>query len=242
MKGKNGKITDSTRLILRYLGQALGFQTLPIFNDEFIQQAKEIPENSISNCAEWSTIRWKTLAQNLKNWQDIVDNKKPLVHRREKRKAVSIGNIDSKEYIPVEKSKNLLWNNKDLTADRNQKSIQKITCNAEYENNIPEKDKGSKRIKKLHRFNGHQRAIEDITSVGDLLSSDYVDMVIDLYHNDCGTSIYIAGAYTTSLIRLEEDSNNWKALCRLFRNIRALNKNDGVYIIPTFTGDINSGH
>ena len=214
-----------------------------ILNATFVRHEEPNLHSNMTTCTDWTTTRWNTLALYLKSWQEIIDNKIILVHKRDKRSAASICTVKSIECSPLESSKHVRWIGNETTIQKEPNTSSVTPKKEENRISVLEKVKKVKRIKKLHTTNGHQRAIENITSVGNLLSSDYVDLVLDLYRINCVANIFIAGAYTTSLIRLEENTNNWRTFGRLFRNNNAIEKMDGVYyIIPTFTGSNDSGH
>ena len=239
LKGKNGKITDSTRLILRILGQALGFQTPPIFSISFLNSNEETDTPNKYKSQDWTVERWGKLKESLPKWEELLENNTVIRNNIYNKKKVR--DIEDEETEPellhtVKGEKNM-----DLAENTKYTTVCKKTKRHPNSSNLL-KTNNYKRIKKLHHSNKYQIALEQIVSVGELLSSDYVDIMLDAIRRNSGNQTYIAGAYTSSLMALESDNTIWRPLGRLFRDNRARDKEDGVYIIPSFTGSINSGH
>ena len=242
LKGKNGRITDSTRLILRMLGQVLGFQTLHIFNDDFVKVKVKENEPGILGKTCWTIGAWKNLEENLSKWKDL------LVYKIPSENIIKTKRVRTPDLDLLEISKDT----KRFKAEILTKEVEKYSFDipqiahlkrTRHNNTIGETSNNAcKRLKKLHRSNGCQRALEQITSTGELLSSDYAELVLDAIRNNCGEHTYIAGAYASSILALETNNSAWRPFGRLFRNNRARNKENGIYILPTFTGNSKAGH
>jgi len=53
--------------------------------------------------------------------------------------------------------------------------------------------------------------------------------------------VYVSGAYVSSVL-VRNNNNQWINFGNLFRNDRATQKEEGLYIILVFVGNVNSGH
>jgi len=80
-----------------------------------------------------------------------------------------------------------------------------------------------------------------ITTPNTWLTDEPVCIIIDHIRQNANKGIYIAGAFTSNIIRLDTN-NTWRNLGRFFNNHEAKSKHDGIYIIPTFTGSNTAGH
>jgi len=82
---------------------------------------------------------------------------------------------------------------------------------------------------------------KEITTKGIWLTDEPISFFINEFRKEANEKVYIAGTFTTGIIR-NNTKNNWTELARLFHNKRALDKEDGIYIIPSFVGIHTAGH
>ena len=75
----------------------------------------------------------------------------------------------------------------------------------------------------------------------ELLSDNTMASAVSFLRTLANRNTFIASNYITELIR-QNGGTNWARIGRLFRNNIALNRGDGLYILPAYSGSSKKGH
>ena len=100
-------------------------------------------------------------------------------------------------------------------------------------------DRKSSRQLKMSRFKYNLG--KEIAEYGNLLSDQGADTILDIIWYSCNINAFVTCAFTTANLNLGQFTE-WIEIRRLFCNNGATEKNNGLYIIPSFMGKSNSGH
>ena len=237
LKDRNGKITDCTRIILRCLGQILGFQTLPIFHDKFL--ATIIKNSNEQQETVWHIRKWGRLEKAINLWQDILQDKefKLKDEKQKETKLRETGEIDTDNI-----ENKVTYQNIFAPLESNNKKDLKRKPEEEAPSN-PKQLKRKKRTFEWQVKGKFATAFNEIDTSGNLLSSDWVELVLDIIRRGGKENVFIATVYTTSFILRDRNNNEgWRMFGRLFKCRQARSKSNGIYIVPSFMGANDLGH
>jgi len=234
----HGKITDSSRLILRCLGQILGLQTKPIFECEIIEKysIKNTQHEMINN----SSFKWNALINFTSMWENLLSLKTdttcveststPLFPNKTTQPSIVFNDLISKKETPQRTRKRKLKLAEAEVHSKNQKVIRSPSFNLNTCN--------TKNIR-LNRANTD--LFHEIENPGRLLSDTWAGNLVKHFRNYNNNQVFIAGEFTSQIL-MSSNSCSWREIGRLFRNNNALHKGQGTYIVPSFIGSRESGH